>query len=80
MGISGIGIWQSLIILVIVMLLFGSRRLGSLGGDLGQAVSGFRKAVRDTEGADSASDAAPERLAPQSAPDREADGTHRVRS
>ena len=45
MGISGIGIWQLLIILMIVIMLFGSKRLGSLGGDLGKAVSGFRKAM-----------------------------------
>ncbi len=48
MGISGIGVWQLLIVLVIVLLLFGSKRLGSLGGDLGRAVSGFRNAINDS--------------------------------
>lgn len=47
MGIGGIGIWQLLIILLIVIMLFGSRRLGSLGVDLGNAVRGFRKSVAD---------------------------------
>ncbi len=35
--------------LVIVMLLFGTKRLRNVGSDLGGALSGFRKAVRDTE-------------------------------
>ncbi len=47
MGIGGIGIWQLLIILLIVIMLFGSKRLGSLGSDLGSAVRGFRKSVAD---------------------------------
>ena len=47
MGISGIGIWQLLIILMIVIMLFGSKRLGSLGSDLGTAIKGFRKNVGD---------------------------------
>ena len=54
MGISGIGIWQLLIILAIVMLLFGSKRLGSLGSDLGTAIKGFRKNVSDGPVADDA--------------------------
>lgn len=47
MGIGGIGIWQLLIILVIVLLLFGTKRLRSLGGDLGGAIKGFKKAMGD---------------------------------
>ena len=35
MGVGGIGIWQLLIILVIVLLLFGTKKLRNLGGDLG---------------------------------------------
>jgi sec-independent protein translocase protein TatA len=46
MGIAGIGVWQLVIILLIVLLLFGGKRLGSLGSDLGSAISGFRKAMR----------------------------------
>lgn len=45
MGLGGIGIGQLLIILLIVVLLFGTRRLKSLGTDLGGAVKGFRKAL-----------------------------------
>ena len=54
MGISGIGIWQLLIILMIVIMLFGSKRLGSLGSDLGTAIKGFRKNVGDGPVADDA--------------------------
>ena len=45
----GISIWQLLIILAIVLLLFGAKRLRNLGGDLGEAVKGFRSAVKDTD-------------------------------
>ncbi|UCE88869.1 MAG: twin-arginine translocase TatA/TatE family subunit [Pseudomonadota bacterium] len=43
----GISIWQLLIILVIVLLLFGAKRLRNIGTDLGEAVKGFRKSVKD---------------------------------
>jgi len=47
MGIGGISIWQLLIILVIVIMLFGTKRLRTLGSDLGSAVKGFRKSMAD---------------------------------
>lgn len=49
MGIGGISIWQLLIILVIVLLLFGTKRLRNIGSDLGNAVKGFRGAMTDGE-------------------------------
>ena len=49
MGFGGIGIWQLLIILVIVLLLFGTKRLRNLGGDLGNAIKGFRGALSEGE-------------------------------
>jgi sec-independent protein translocase protein TatA len=52
MGFGGISIWQLLIVLVIVLLLFGTKKLRGMGGDLGSAVKSFRKAVR-TDQADS---------------------------
>lgn len=45
----GISIWQLVIILVIVLLLFGTKRLKNIGGDLGGAIKGFRKAVKEGE-------------------------------
>ncbi|HDY82462.1 MAG: twin-arginine translocase TatA/TatE family subunit [Gammaproteobacteria bacterium] len=47
MGIGGISIWQLLIILAIVIMLFGTKRLRTLGSDLGSAVKGFRKTMSD---------------------------------
>jgi sec-independent protein translocase protein TatA len=49
MGISGISIWQLLIILMIVVVLFGTKRLRDIGTDLGNAIKGFRGAMRDGE-------------------------------
>ena len=46
----GIGIWKLLIILLIVIMLFGTRRLKSLGADLGDAIKGFRKSINNGEG------------------------------
>ncbi|VAW88810.1 Twin-arginine translocation protein TatA [hydrothermal vent metagenome] len=42
---GGISIWQLLIILVIVLLLFGTKKLRSIGTDLGGAVKGFRESI-----------------------------------
>jgi sec-independent protein translocase protein TatA len=44
---GGISIWQLLIIAVIVVLLFGTKKLRNLGGDLGSAVKGFKNAIGD---------------------------------
>lgn len=49
MGFGGISIWQLLIILVIVVLLFGTKRLRGIGSDLGSAIKGFRNSVKDSE-------------------------------
>jgi sec-independent protein translocase protein TatA len=49
MGIGGISVWQLLIILAIVMLLFGTKRLKNIGSDLGGAIKGFRKSMSDAE-------------------------------
>ena len=47
MGMGGISIWQLLIVLVIVLLLFGTKKLRNLGTDLGGAVKGFRSTMKD---------------------------------
>lgn len=43
----GISIWQLLIILAIVLVLFGAKRLRNVGGDLGGAIKGFRQAMKE---------------------------------
>lgn len=53
MGLGGINIWQLLIILVIVALIFGTKKLRGMGGDLGGAVKGFKKALNDDSDAES---------------------------
>lgn len=45
MGFGGISIWQLLIILLIVVMLFGTKKLRGIGSDLGSAVKGFKKAL-----------------------------------
>ncbi|MEN9464251.1 MAG: Sec-independent protein translocase protein TatA [Pseudomonadota bacterium] len=47
--LSGISIWQLLIVLLIVIMIFGTKKLRGLGGDLGGAFSNFKKAMRDGE-------------------------------
>ncbi|EED32197.1 putative mttA/Hcf106 family [gamma proteobacterium NOR5-3] len=59
MGLGGISIWQLLIILAIVVMLFGTKRLRSLGSDLGSAVKGFRSSMQD-EGDDKTEGEEPE--------------------
>ncbi len=50
MGFGGISIWQLVIILVIVVLLFGTKKFRNIGGDLGNAVKGFKKAMNEDDG------------------------------
>ena len=49
MGIGGISMWQLLILLLIVVLVFGTKRLRNMGSDLGAAVKGFRKGMDDVK-------------------------------
>lgn len=49
MGLGGISIWQLLIVLVIIVLLFGTSKLRNLGGDLGAALKNFRDSMRSGE-------------------------------
>jgi len=48
----GISVWQLLILLAVVILIFGTKKLKNIGGDLGSAIKGFKSAVK--EGDDSA--------------------------
>lgn len=45
----GLSIWELLIVLAIVLLLFGPKRLKTLGSDLGNAIKGFRTAVKEED-------------------------------
>ncbi len=49
MGLGGISLWQLLIVLLIVVLVFGTKKIRGMGKDLGGAVKGFRDAMNDAE-------------------------------
>ena len=49
MGLGGISLWQLAIVLLIVILIFGTKRLGNIGSDLGGAVKGFKNAMGDAD-------------------------------
>ncbi len=57
MGFGGISIWSLLLILAIVILLFGTKKLRNVGGDLGGAIRSFKKSVKDEEAAKEKTDA-----------------------
>ena len=52
MGLGGISIWQLLIILAIVVMLFGTSRLRNIGSDLGSAIRGFRDSMSKDDASD----------------------------
>lgn len=54
---GGLSIWHWLIVLVIVLLVFGTKKLRNIGADLGGAVKGFKDGVKD--GSDRPADVAP---------------------
>jgi len=45
----GISVWQLLIILAIVLVIFGAKKLRNLGGDLGGAIKNFKQSMREGE-------------------------------
>ena len=49
MGFGGISIWSLLLILAIVVLLFGTKKLRNVGGDLGGAIRSFKKSVKEED-------------------------------
>ena len=53
MGVIGISIWQLLIVLLIVVLIFGTKRIKNIGSDLGGAIKSFRKGLNEAESVES---------------------------
>lgn len=47
MGLGGISIWELVLVLGIVVMIFGTKRLRNMGGDLGSAIKGFRSAMKE---------------------------------
>ena len=52
---GGISIWQLAILVLIIVLLFGTKKLRTLGTDLGESVKGFKKAMNEEAKQDDAS-------------------------
>lgn len=65
---GSMSIWHWLIVLVVVMLIFGTKKLGNMGSDLGKAVKGFKDGVKGEE----EKSAAPQQVADKSTIDVEA--------
>ncbi|MBE0463943.1 MAG: Sec-independent protein translocase subunit TatA [Halomonadaceae bacterium] len=57
--LGGISIWQLLIVLGIIILIFGTKKLRNVGTDLGGAIKGFKKAVHEEDKDDEKKDAEP---------------------
>ncbi|TFW28282.1 Sec-independent protein translocase subunit TatA [Massilia horti] len=55
---GSMSIWHWVIVLVVVMLIFGTKKLGNIGSDLGKAVKGFKDGVKGEEEKDAAAPAA----------------------
>ena len=49
MGLGGISIWQLLIVLAIVIMIFGTKRLKNIGNEVGGAIKGFKSSMKDTD-------------------------------
>jgi sec-independent protein translocase protein TatA len=58
---GGLSIWHWLIVLLVVVLVFGTKKLGNMGGDIGKAVKGFKDGVKGEE--DKPGSAAPSQVA-----------------
>lgn len=52
MGIAGLGPWELVIILAIILVVFGAGKLPQIGGSLGQAIKNFKKGVKDVKDED----------------------------
>ena len=58
---GGLSIWHWLIVLLVVVLIFGTKKLRNIGQDLGGAVKGFKEGVKGADDAASAAKSAPAR-------------------
>ena len=68
---GGIGMMELLVVLAIILLVFGTHRLRNLGGDLGEAVRGFKKALRMDDKGEPAAPAAKRKMAGNARRDEE---------
>ena len=59
---GGLSIWHWIIVLVVVLLVFGTKRLRSAGKDLGEAVKGFKEGMRDATADNKPADTSPQQI------------------
>jgi sec-independent protein translocase protein TatA len=71
---GNISIWQLLIVLAIIVLLFGTKKLRGIGSDLGSAIKGFRSSIKD-DADDKDSDEPPAQLSEQAKADADKSAT-----
>ena len=69
MGFGGISLWQLLIILVIVLMIFGTKKLRNMGGDLGARRNGIKKSVKEEPADSNVIESASTETSEDSAPD-----------
>jgi sec-independent protein translocase protein TatA len=69
-------IWHWLIVLLVVVLIFGTKKLKNMGSDLGSAVKGFKDGVKGAN--EAADEAAAEQATPAQVTARQASGAHTV--
>lgn len=75
---GSLSIWHWLIVLLVIVLVFGTKKLGNVGSDLGKAVKGFKDGVKGEEEDKSATPAAPSQVADKSTIDVDAKEKTRV--
>tara|TARA_B100000287_G_scaffold304342_1_gene287504 strand:- start:446 stop:622 length:177 start_codon:yes stop_codon:yes gene_type:complete len=46
------GIWETLIILIVLLVLFGGKKIRNMGSDLGESLKGFKKAIKEDDSAE----------------------------
>ena len=62
---GGLSIWHWLIVLLVVVLIFGTKKLRNIGQDLGGAVKGFKECVKGADDAAAAAGDTPQQTAQQ---------------
>jgi sec-independent protein translocase protein TatA len=62
---GGLSIWHWLIVLLVVVLIFGTKKLTNIGKDLGGAVRGFKEGMKTSEGETPAQPGDPQQIAGQ---------------
>lgn len=73
---GGLSIWHWIIIIIAVVLIFGTKKLPNIGGDLASAIKNFRKGMQDDDKSDAAQlKADPPGQQGQSAPSADKDGS-----